>query len=233
MEPQASAVVTFGIPLLAVSTVALLTVAIARVQPAGRKHAMVFGVGALLWLGLSAALAKSGVLTRVDGTPPPFALIAVPTLLLPVLVALSPIGKALGSQASLAWLVGFQGFRFPLELVMHQAAVEGTMPPQMTYTGANFDIVTGITALALGLWLAYGQPPTWIVQAWNAMGTVLLLTIITVAIVSLPRFHLFGADPAHLNTWVAYFPFVWLPAGLVASAWLGHLLLWRRLLQRA
>jgi hypothetical protein len=66
--------------------------------------------------------------------------------------------------------------------------------------------------------------------AWNALGTVLLVTILVIAVASLPTFGLFGRKPEQLNTWVAYFPYVWLPAGLVSGAVLGHVLLWRRLL---
>jgi hypothetical protein len=114
---------------------------------------------------------------------------------------------------------------------MHQAAREGTMPAQMTFTGANFDISSGASALLLAVLIAWGRAPRWLVWAFSVLGSLLLLVIIAVALASLPRFHAFGSAPELLNTWVAYFPFVWLPAGLVAPALLGHLLLWRRLLQ--
>jgi hypothetical protein len=65
---------------------------------------------------------------------------------------------------------------------------------------------------------------------WNALGTFLLIAVVTIAVASLPVFAAFGREPARLNTWVGYFPFVWLPAGLVSAAVLGHVLLWRRLL---
>ena len=57
-----------------------------------------------------------------------------------------------------------------------------------------------------------------------------LFSKVVVALLATPMVHAFGTEPAHLNTWVAYFPFVWLPAGLVSAAVLGHVLLWRRLL---
>jgi len=104
------------------------------------------------------------------------------------------------------------------------------MPPQMTYTGWNFDITTGIGALLVARLVARGRAPRWLVLAWNAWGTLMLVTIVSIAIASLPTFAAFGREPARLNTWVAYFPFVWLPAGLVSAAVLGHVLLWRRLL---
>jgi hypothetical protein len=153
----------------------------------------------------------------------------VPTLVLPLRLGFSRIGTQL-ANAPLGLLVGFHAFRVPLELVMHRAAVVGVMPPQMTYTGWNFDITTGIGALLVASLVARGRAPRWLVLAWNAWGTLMLVTIVTIAIASLPTFAAFGREPARLNTWVAYFPFVWLPAGLVSAAVLGHVLLWRRLL---
>jgi hypothetical protein len=115
---------------------------------------------------------------------------------------------------------------------MHQAAVEGTMPLQMTYTGSNFDIVSGATALVVGGLAAWGRAPRSLLLAWNTLGSLLLVAILVIAVASLPAFAAFGQEPAQLNTWIAYFPYVWLPAGLVSAALLGHVLLWRRLLSR-
>jgi hypothetical protein len=128
---------------------------------------------------------------------------------------------------------GFHAFRVPLELVMHEAAASGTMPPQMTYTGLNFDIVTGSTAILVALLAAYGAAPRWLIAAWNLLGSLLLLNIMAIAVASLPMFRAFGDDAAHVNSWVAYFPFVWLPASLVASALFGHAVLWRKLVRDA
>lgn len=103
------------------------------------------------------------------------------------------------------------------------------MPMQMTYTGSNFDIVSGVTALLVGALAAYELAPRWLLLAWNVLGSGLLVVILVIAVASLPRFALYGSEPVRLNTWIAYFPFVWLPAGLVSAAVLGHVLLWRRL----
>jgi hypothetical protein len=157
----------------------------------------------------------------------------LPTFVLPLALACSALGARLAQALPLSWLVAFHGFRLPLELVMHQAAREGTMPEQMTFTGHNFDIVTGASALALAALIARRRAPRALVLAWNALGSLLLATIVVVAIRSLPLFHAYGTEPAHLNTWVAYFPFVWLPAALVSAALFGHVILWRRLLTKA
>jgi hypothetical protein len=145
-------------------------------------------------------------------------------------VGLSPIGGRLARRLPLAVLVGLQGFRLPLELCMHEAAREGVMPVQMTFTGLNFDIVTGASAVVLALWLATGQAPRALVVGWNALGALLLAAIGAIAVLSMPAIHAFGTAPERLNTWVGQFPFVWLPTVLVAFALAGHLVIARRLL---
>ena len=110
---------------------------------------------------------------------------------------------------------------------MHRAYAEGIMPVQMSYSGRNFDIVTGVTAIALAWALARGPVPRWIIAGWNVLGTVLLLNILVIAVASMPMFHRFGPD--RLNVWVADPPFVWLPTVLVFTAIAGHLLIFRKL----
>jgi hypothetical protein len=194
---------------------------------ARRRRVVRVGVAVLVWLLLTALLAASGVLRRFDLTPPPFAGLALAVTIIGIVVSLSPLGTLLVRGLPLWVLVGSQVFRFPLELVMHRAYLEGVMPVQMSYSGRNFDIVTGITAGVLGLWLARRPAPRWVVASWNLLGFVLLVNVVAVAIVSTPAFGWFG--PERFSTFVTYFPFVWLPAVLVLAALMGHILVWRSL----
>lgn len=227
MNPHASTLVQIGIPGLALLVVGLVGLGVLRVS--GARVAALFGLAALAWLALSAGLGVSGFLADFESRPPHLLALFLPALGLTVLFGLSRVGTAL-LRLPLPLLIGFQAFRLPLELVMHRAANEGTMPVQMTYTGHNFDVVTGGTALVVALLAARGRAPRWLLLAWNALGTALLVVILVIAVASLPTFGLYGRAPHQLNTWVAYFPYVWLPAGLVSAAVLGHVLMWRRLL---
>lgn len=222
--------VAVGIAVLAVGVVGLLSVAVSRSAPDGSRRGLGFLLGACGWLAFTGVLAQLGVLSDFDARPPRLLLVLVPVLVMPVWLARSAIGTDLINQMSIASLIGFHAFRFPLELVMHQAALEGTMPAQMTFTGWNFDIVSGVTAIVVALLAIGGRAPRWLLISWNALGSLLLFTIVAIAVASLPLFHAFGTEPSQINTWVAYFPFVWLPAALVSSALFGHVLLWRRLL---
>lgn len=188
-----------------------------------------FLLAALTWTALTLALAWTGVLARWDWRPPPLMFLFVGILALGPLIARSRVGDRLARGLPLAALVGLQSFRFPLEVVMHRAAERGIMPMQMSYSGLNFDILTGLSAVALAVWLRFGRPPRGLVWAWNVMGLLLLANIVTVAVLSTPRFAAFGSTPERLNTFVTRAPYVLLPAVLVLAAWAGHLIVFRAL----
>ena len=111
-------------------------------------------------------------------------------------LAFGPAGRTLAAFAPLWALVAVQGFRLPLELAMHALADRGIMPSQMTYTGRNFDVVTGATAIVVAAVVAAGHGGRRLVLAWNLLGLALLINIIVVALLSTPVFAVFGPDPS-------------------------------------
>jgi hypothetical protein len=141
-------------------------------------------------------------------------------------LAFTPFGSRLATGIPLAGLVGFQVFRVPLEWILHRLYTEGVIPVQMTYAGQNFDVITGVLAAALGLWIRAGHRAVWLVVAWNVLGLALLVNIVAIAILSAPvPFRYFMSDPANLLP--STFPYVWLPTFLVQAALFGHLLVFR------
>ena len=112
---------------------------------------------------------------------------------------------------------------------MHRAYIEGLMPVQMSYSGRNFDIVTGVTAR-----------PAWRV----ARDRSLVATVgprVEYARRSPAREHprrraavgarrhsaVFMNEPA--NVWITHAPWVWLPTVMVFAAIFGHVAVYRRL----
>jgi hypothetical protein len=189
-----------------------------------------FLIVAAAWIAAVSAAAYSGVIAR-PGPPPPMMFVFAGIVMLGIGLARSRTGDRLARGLPLAVLVGFQAFRLPLELAMHRAHTEGLMPVQMSYSGLNFDIVTGSTAAMLAVTMAVRPVPLWIVTAWNWLGLGLLINIMTVALLSTPTFARFGQD--RLNVWVFYMPYVLLPAVMVLAALAGHLVVFRALSFRA
>ncbi len=181
----------------------------------------------VVWTAGTFNAAAQGMLS-FETRPPTMLLVFAGVFLLALGAALSPFGKQLALGLPMAALVGFQAFRFPLELLLHQAHREGLMPVQMSYSGRNFDIVTGITAAILGLALWMRPLPRLIVQTWNVMGILLLANILTVALLSAPLpIRRFFNEPA--NVWIKDAPYVWLPAVFVLLAIMGHVVIARKL----
>ncbi len=228
---RASWLVTLGIGGLAVlvasSFVVGYVIAVGRTGGDSVRARLRARAAMLTWMMLFALLAERGVLARFDTRPPPLALAMAAFVLSGLILGLSPVGETFARGLPISWLVAAQGFRLPLELVMHQAALERVMPMEMSYGGYNFDVVTGATALIVG-WLAHkGRASRALLFGWNVVGSALLATIITVAVLASPMLRAFGDDPTHVNSWIAHFPFIWLGTVLVAAAVFGHVVIFR------
>lgn len=208
-----------------VAAVHRTAVSTSHVDP--RRLTIATALATIAWLALTAGLAASGVLSFTSR--PPTMLILVPIIIaVGIGVAVSNVGRRLATGLPLAVLVGSQAFRLPLELTMHRAYTEGLMPVQMSYSGRNFDILTGISAIVVAAILVRRPKALWLVHAWNVGGLVLLANVLTVALLSAPTpFRVFHNEPA--NVWVTHAPWVWLPAVFVLAAIVGHMTVFRRL----
>ena len=114
---------------------------------------------------------------------------------------------------------------------MHRGGTLGILPLELTYSGYNFDIVTGILALFFIVCLKLKiKVSTQIIYIFNMIGTLCLIIILFVAISATPLFMFFGEAPEKLNTWVAYAPYVLVPTYLVNIAIVSHIIIWRKLL---
>lgn len=145
--------------------------------------------------------------------------------LISLAAALSPFGRRFATTLPLAALVGFQSFRLPLELILHEWAQQGTIPVSMTWNGSNFDIVSGMVALAAAPFAGRHRVIAWIA---NLVGLALLLNVMRVAVLSSPLPFAWGVEPP--LQLAAYLPYVLIAPVCVGGALFGHVVLTRALL---
>jgi hypothetical protein len=218
------------IPLLLASALVWAAMVASRragaADAAGRLGALT-GAATAAWMALTWSAATSGILQNWNSTPPPFALIVLGVIVVSLALSFSAVGTRIAEQIPIWVLVAVQGFRLPLEIAMHALVARGIMPVQMSYSGRNLDILTGITAVVVAALVATGYGGRRLVGAWNVLGLALLINVVTVAIVSTPPIRFFG--DGQIVTFVTYAPFVWLPAVMVVAALAGHLLIFRAL----
>ena len=177
----------------------------------------------IAWLCFLALLVESG---WVESAPVPrlmifFALSNAAA----VLLAFSTMGTRMAKQLPIAALLAFQGFRLPLELILHNWAQGGTIPETMTWSGQNWDIISGlVNIIAAGL-VRYNRVFAWI---GNTLGLLLLANVARVAVLSSPLpFAWPLARPLQL---AFHLPYAFILPLCVAGALGGHILLTRRLI---
>jgi hypothetical protein len=189
--------------------------------------------GLLAWLAITGALSASGVLA-IAVLPPPLLVFVVMSLVVPTVFACSALGTRLVRGLPIAALIGFQSFRLPLELVLHSWYRQGVIPVQMTYLGHNFDIVSGVLAIVLCVWLLMAADvPRAVILCWNLIGSALLAVVMSIALLSSPiPIRIYMNDPPLLVA--LHFPYGYIIPFCVGGALFGHILVFRWLaLQRA
>jgi len=218
---------SLAIAIAAAFVVAVHASAGQTTRSSARRGTLLAALATATWLAVTLALAASGRLSFTSRPPTAGVLIAV-GVGLAIAVGTSRLGARLATGIPLAALIGVQAFRFPLELMLHRAYREGLMPVQMSYSGFNFDILTGLSAIVVALYIARRPNAVAVARIWNAAGIVLLANILTIAVLSTPTpIRVFHNEPA--NEWIAHAPWVWLPAVFVVAAIVGHIVIFRRL----
>lgn len=211
----------FSAYLLVVASALMLLLRFSRLT----SRAVAIAAGSLaLWLGFGLAMGATGVAGRTD--LPGIALLAGPVVLGVLGVTLTRPGAILAAGIPLSLLLGFQLFRFGVELTLTHLAGLGLAPHIMTLGGGNIEILVAATAPIAAFLATRGPTSKRIAWSWNLLGLLSLANIIVRAVLSAP-------GPLHLihtevpDRAIQLFPFTFIP-GFMAPLALGlHILAFR------
>jgi len=196
----------------------------ARRQSVSPSRRMLIAIiGTVLWLGAVLVIVGNGWLR---GDPRRVLFFGVAMSVVSLAIGLSPVGRWL-SILPLPALVAFQGFRLPLELVLHSWVNQGVIPATMTWTGRNWDIISGIVAVIAAPLSKRSKLWGWIA---NAVGLVLLANVARVAVLSSPVS--FGWPVLPKLELIYHVPYALIIPVCIGGALIGHLALTRALLRR-
>ena len=180
-------------------------------------------IGFLIYLFVFSLFVISGLPQRQMMPVAPLLFFSVPCVFL--FLGLSTTGLKIAQSFSFAVLIGFQSFRLPLELILHHWANIDTIPVTMTWTGQNWDVITGIVSF-FGFFAVKKYPQ--LIRLINLLGFLLLLNVIRVAFMSLPLPLPFAWSLANPLQLIMYFPYALIGPLFVGPALLGHILVFRK-----
>jgi hypothetical protein len=182
----------------------------------------------LFWLGLQSALGSKGFYLETDTFPPKIGLMVIPPFLAMLLLFILPQGRSFLNGLDKRFLVLVHMVRIPVEIGLYGLFLKQLVPQNMTFEGGNFDILSGISALAI-YWFGYktkALDQKWLI-AWNLICLGLLFNVVGKGILSAPSvFQQLSFDQP--NRAVLYFPVNLLPALIVPLVLFSHLALLRR-----
>jgi hypothetical protein len=197
-----------------------------------RRAVATFAVGLAIWLIYAGALGYLGVVANPSLRPPGPAMLLLPVFLFVALYLARTDGALrVASSIPLEWLMGLQVFRVFVELFLHQLWHNGLAPRMLTYEGANFDIVIGLSAPLIAWLYARGSVRDKAALAWNILGLAMLANVAVRALLTAPGpFQLLTSDVPNLA--IGTFPFTYIPGFLAPLALVLHVLSIRALRAR-
>jgi len=114
--------------------------------------------------------------------------------------------------------------RVPVEMVLWWLSVGMIIPQIMTFEGANFDIISGISAPFAAVFLVGVRNKNRVLAiVWNLVALALLLIIVYIAISHTPYFYE-GTEEVPANMGIFFFPYVLLPTFIVPAVLFSHLI---------
>ena len=127
------------------------------------------------------------------------------------------VGLLIYRSVPLTLLTALQCFWFFVELYLDQLWKLGLLPKTMTFHGANFDVIIGLSAPVMAFLIARRRVSWQVLLAWNVVGLALLANVLVRGILSAP-------GPLRLlvddfpNRAIGVFPYSFIPGLMVLLA---------------
>lgn len=211
-----------------VAIVAILVASALAVYLRGPTRLVALG-GLAAWLGYAGLLGYFEIVGDADLRPPGTAFLVLPVFLFVFLVlARSKAGARVAAAFPLLLLIGAQAFRVPVELFLHQLWLDGLAPRMLTYEGANFDILVGLSAPLIAIMTTRGRFGKAIALFWSVGGLASLANVAVRALLTAPG----AANIIHAevpNLAIGTFPFTYIPGFFAPLALVLHVLAIRSL----
>jgi hypothetical protein len=215
-----------GLFLTFVGVVVAATAAAAlRYVPREYRRGFLIGFGA--WVAFATVLGAGGILADLTLRPPGVVYVFIPTVALIAFLARSQTGAVIASSIPVAALVGAESLRAVVELFLERLWHAGRLPEMLTFHGANFDILIGLSAPVVAVLYARHALGARTALVWNVVGIASLANVVVRNVLTSPAIHLISTEVP--TSAVGSFPYSFIPALIVPLALVLHVLAIRSL----
>ncbi len=186
-----------------------------------RVRLILLGVVAAWLVGLAVAGWVGRTVPQTDRPPVILWIFLLPIAIVLGLLLVPAFRRLLGNIPE-RWLLYGQSFRILTELFLGLGYLGGFVPVQMTFLSLNHDYTVALTAPMAGyVFFGKGRYLRFEGIIWNTFGLALLLNIFWISLASMPSsWQLFQGPPE--NSFMAHFPFLWIPGFLSPLAFAMH-----------
>ena len=183
-----------------------------------------------VWVFLISILTFNGFFEDYSSPPRLMLFVGFITLLI-ISLFIIPKTRSFLNKMPITTLTYIHIIRVPVEMVLLWLGISGGVAMEMTFEGSNYDILSGITAPFVGVFMIGGRSKNRIgAIIWNLGALALLVNIVIQAISFTPYFYEPQLIGEVANIAVFYFPFVLLPTLVVPVVLFSHLVSLNQLL---
>ena len=149
----------------------------ALTTPERSRKILIAALVIFLWLAYLAILSQTGILRDLN-LPPKFPLLVfLPFVIGLLFVYFRSKNSVVIHAIPTSWLIYFQSFRIAVEVLILFTFFEGILPQSATFEGMNFDVVMGLSAPFVGIYVAKHPNRKRIQYLWNILGICMVLFV--------------------------------------------------------
>ncbi|MEL6560721.1 MAG: hypothetical protein AAFQ94_21185, partial [Bacteroidota bacterium] len=118
--------------------------------------------------------------------------------------------------------IAYQSFRVVIEVLFYFTFLEGILPVQVTFEGANYDVLLGASAIIMGIYASKKNTSKKVLISWNIIGIAIVAFAAFTFITSFYFPSIWGQESAEISQEFNQFSFLLLPLFFMPSAIFMH-----------
>jgi len=191
-------------------------------SPRRNRTMTVIAISVLSWVAIQFAVWKTGFYYDLSLPPRIPLFMILPLFLFTGIFLYRNRNNSILNAIPIYLPIAYQSFRAFIELLFYFTFLRGILPVQVTFEGANYDVLLGISAIFMGLYAYRANASKKVLIAWNIIG------IGVVAFAAFTFITSFYFPSIWVNTAVSeefnQFPYLLLPTFFMPSAIFMHIL---------